>query len=54
MFNEEKFYFDIENIKKDLAIEDMFVTEADVDMLRRYSNNEITMDDMLNIIKQGI
>ena len=27
MFNEKKFKFDIENLKQDLAIEDMYVTK---------------------------
>lgn len=52
MFNEDKFNFDIENLKKDLAIENMVVTDADVALLKRYCNKEITMDDMINIIKQ--
>ena len=30
MFNEKKFKFDIENLKQDLAIEDMYVTEQDM------------------------
>ena len=30
MFNEEKFQFNIENIKNDLAIEGMDITENDV------------------------
>ena len=34
MFNEKKFKFDIENLKQDLAIEDMYVTEEDI--LQRY------------------
>ena len=34
MFNEEVFKFDIDNIKNDLAIEGMEITNADVDMYR--------------------
>ena len=34
MFNEKKFKFDIENLKQDLAIEDMYVTEEDISLLR--------------------
>ena len=34
MFNEEKFQFNIENIKNDLAIEGMDITENDVNMYR--------------------
>ena len=33
MSGEEKFYYDIKNIKTDMAIENMVVTEAHVDML---------------------
>lgn len=47
MFNEEKFMFDIANLKKDLAIENMVVTNEDVDMLKRYQNNEFTMNEMI-------
>ena len=54
MFNEDKFNFDIENLKKDLAIENMVVTDDDINLLRRYCNNEITMDDVINIIKQEV
>ena len=32
MFNEEKFQFNIENIKNDLAIEGMDITENDVNI----------------------
>ena len=42
MFNmskEEKFNFDIENLKQDFAIENMYITEQDIDLLKRFSNN---------------
>lgn len=52
MLNEEKFNFDIANLKKDLAIEDMVVTDEDIALLKRYSNKEISMNDMINIIRQ--
>lgn len=51
MSEEEKFKFDIANIKKELAIEDMKVNEEDVELLRKYSNKEITMTEMINFIK---
>lgn len=50
MSNEEKFEFDIANLRKEFAIENMIVTDADVALLKRYSNNEITMNEMINII----
>ncbi len=52
MFMEKKFYYDIDNIKQDLAMEDMIVTEEHVENLRRYANNEISMDDIMNKIKK--
>ena len=54
MNREEKFEFDIANLKQDLAIEDMRVTEEDVALLRRYFDNEITMPEMIVIIKKTI
>lgn len=53
MSNEEQFNFDIANLKKDLAMEDMVVTNEDINMLRRYNNNEITMNEMIDSIKQS-
>ena len=41
MFNEEVFKFDIDNIKNDLAIEGMEITNADVDIYRRFANDEL-------------
>ena len=54
MSKEEKFEFDIDKKKKDLAIEDMPVYEEDVALLRRYFNEEITMTEMVNQIKNSI
>ncbi len=54
MFNmskEEKFNFDIENLKQDFAIENMYITDSDVEILKKYSNNEISMNEMIDIIK---
>lgn len=53
MSNEEQFNFDIANLKKDLAMENMIVTNEDIDMLRRYNNNEVTMNEMIDSIKQS-
>ena len=53
MSKEEKFQFDIANLKKDLAMEDMEVKNEDIELLRRYSNNEITMPEMVEIIKKS-
>lgn len=50
MFN--KFDFDIENIKRDFEIENMQINVSDIEMLRKYNNNEITMNDMISSIKK--
>ena len=43
MFNEEFFKFNIDNIKNDLAIEGMNITENDVNMYRMLAENEVAM-----------
>lgn len=50
--NEEKFNYDIENIKKDFAIENMNVANEDINMLKKYNNNEVTMTEMIDNIKK--
>lgn len=55
MFNmskEEKFNFDIENLKQDFAIENMNVTDSDIEILKKYSNDEISQSEMINNIIQ--
>ena len=54
MINEDKFNFDIENLKKDLAIENMVVTDEDVALLKRYHDNEISMDQVISTIRHSI
>ena len=54
MFNEEVFKFDIDNIKNDLAIEGMEITNEDVDMYRRFANDELNMPELIEIIKNQI
>lgn len=58
MFNmskEEKFNFDIENLKQDFAIENMNVTDSDIEILKRYSNDEISQSEMIhNIIQKTL
>lgn len=53
MLKEEKFNFDIENMKKDFAIENMTIAPDEIDMLKRYNNNEVSMNDMINSIKRS-
>ena len=54
MFNEEIFKFNIDNIKSDLAIEGMNITENDVDMYKMLAENEIAMPELINMIKEQI
>ena len=54
MTHDEKFDFDIANLKNDLAMENMVVEQEDIDLLKRYSNNELTMNEMINIIKKDL
>ena len=51
MFNEEIFNFNIENIQNDLAIEGMNITQTDVDMFRRFANDEMAMPELIQMIK---
>lgn len=50
---EEKFNLDVENLKNDLAIENMFITDDDISMLKKYSNNEISMNQAIEDIIKG-
>ena len=69
MFNEEIFiynlieilcyyvlgiYFNIDNIKNDLAIEGMEITDIDVNLYRQFANEEIDMPQLINTIKNEI
>ena len=57
MFNmskEEKFNFDIANLKQDFAIENMNITDSDIEILKKYSNDEISQSKMINIIKDNM
>lgn len=53
MFNENEFKFNIDNIKNDLAIEGMGISQNDIDMYRMYANNEVTMPDLIEMIKNN-
>lgn len=54
MFNEEIFNFNIDNIKNDLAIEGMEITDTDVNLYRQFANEEIDMPELINTIKNEI
>lgn len=51
MYNEETFNFNIENIQNDLAIEGMAITQTDVEMFRRFANDEVAMPELIQMIK---
>ena len=53
MKKKKKFNLDVENLKNDLAIENMYVTDDDISMLRKISNNEITMNQAIHDIIKG-
>ena len=52
MFDEEIFKFNIENIQKDLAIEGMEITTGDIEMFKRFANDEIAMPELIQMIKE--
>ncbi len=54
MSNEEKFEFDIANLKADLAIENMEVKSEDIELLRKHYNHEMTINQMIEYIKVNI
>ena len=54
MFNEEIFKFDIDNIKNDLAIEGMEITEQDINLYRQFANEEMDMNQLIETIKNQI
>lgn len=54
MFNEEIFKFNIDNIKNDLAIEGMEITDTDINLYRQFANEEIDMPQLINTIKNEI
>lgn len=53
MSKQEKFDFDIANLKQDFAIENINITDQDLEILKRYSNDEISQGEMINIIKSN-
>lgn len=54
MLDENKFNFEIENLKKDFAMENINITLDDINMLRKYNNNEISMNDVINSITKNL
>lgn len=54
MFNEEIFNFDITNIKNDLAIEGMAISDEDITLFKQFANEEIDMPHLIKTIKDEI
>ncbi len=54
MFNEDIFNFNIDNIKNDLAIEGMTITDEDVNLFKQFANEEIDMPNLIQTIKNEI
>lgn len=52
MFEDEKFEFNINQIKNDLQIEGMKITDSDIDIFRKYSNKEIDANQMISLLKE--
>lgn len=54
MSKEDKFNFDIDNLKQDFAIENINIQDDDLEVLKMYSSNQISMNEMIDILKKGI
>lgn len=54
MFNEDIFNFDINNIKNDLAIEGLAISDEDITLFKQFANDEIDMSNLIQIIKNEI
>ena len=54
MSREEKFRFDVENIRKDLAMNDLYVGDNDMRLLRGYYNGEVTIKELSSLINATI
>ena len=54
MFNEEIFNIDITNIKNDLAIEGMAISDEDITLFKQFANEEIDMPHLIKTIKDEI
>ena len=54
MFNENEFKFNIDNIKNDLAIEGLTITDEDINLYKQFANDEIDMPNLIQTIKNDI
>ena len=54
MSKEEKFKYDIENIKASLEVEGMIVTDEDIELIKKYANKEISFEELIEMIIREI
>ena len=47
-------HIDIESIKKDLAIDNTYLTDANMDVLKSYYIGKITLNEMAGIIQKSV
>ncbi len=49
-YNIQEFQYNIDNIKQDLAVENMTVTDGQVEMLEKYEQGNILMSEIIDNI----
>ena len=54
MFTEDMFNFDINNIKNDLAIEGLSISDNDITLFKQFANDEIDMNKLIQTIKNEL
>lgn len=50
---ESNFNFELENLKRDFEIESIALTNNDIGLLKRYANEEITFNELVDIVKKS-
>lgn len=50
---ESNFNFELENLKRDFEIENINLTANDIGLLKRYANEEISFNELINIVKES-
>ena len=46
-------HIDIENIRKDLAIDTAYLTDANIDVVKSYYIGKITLNEMTGMLQQA-
>ncbi len=49
----KRFDFDVLNLKKDFEVEQMNVTQNDIDVLKQYADKKITIDQIVDKFRQA-